>query len=216
MPFIVIISCIMWREAILHSSSWHRIGVTKKKTISSLLEHSGIRSWKKVKINVWRFLRIRLPWQQETVGTHTHTQRNKRWKTDSVELATFLLEGGKQEAAVWPQTEEISQRTMSSRWRRQRARHPKIAHGLVTNIWLGSTRVWLNPGGYLHGWTCHLLYISSNLNRVRSRRISNIYETHNAYIGLQKCELGAQLEFIDVYTDDGGNVNAYTRGLRFE
>lgn len=68
-----------------------------------------------------------------------HRHKKTEEEIDLEGLAARLFEGSEQEDAARPRTEEITRRTMSSCRRRQRSARPKIADGLVANIWFEST-----------------------------------------------------------------------------
>lgn len=78
-------------------------------------------------------------WQQERAGTDTETTTKKKHEIDFERLAVHLFEGGPQEDAAWPSNWGDYTENNVIMLKASANTHPKIAEGLVTNIWLDST-----------------------------------------------------------------------------
>lgn len=94
------------------------------------------------------------PGESALIKTNTKRYRYYDRNTDSVEWATFPLEGGKQE--------KETSRSVAPNWgdytennvillQAPASAHPKIADGLVTNIWFASTLYSAKSGGIFTG-----------------------------------------------------------------
>lgn len=86
-------------------------------------------------------------WQQERAGTDTERTTTKKHEIDFEGLAGHLFEGSPQEDAAWPSNRGDYTENNVIVLKASANTHPKIAEGLVTNIWHDYC-IQLNPGKY--------------------------------------------------------------------